>query len=245
MSPLSRAPDPAGRMRLFCFPYAGAGASIYARWPKVLRHGLGVCPVELPGRGSRQREQCANDLRQLSRQLAQQLLPHLDRPFAFYGYSMGALLAFEAARELVRLSAPLPQHLFMTARAAPHLPAHPNRPRPDMADALLLGTLSSHYGRGIHPELLTDAQLVVHLLRLLRADLTILDQYVYEPGPPLPTPLTALGGAADPSVSTPALSAWRQHTQAPFRLHTFAQRQHFFLEEEQQELCKLVEETLS
>jgi len=243
-APLSRAVDPESSARLFCFPYAGAGASIYARWHKTLEARIGVCPVELPGRGYRAREACAGDLCALARELAAQLLPFLDRPFVFCGYSMGALIAFETARELQRLGSALPRHLFLAARAAPHLPAHPNRPRPGMPDAELLGRLTSHYGRGIHPELLQDAELVGYLLGVLRADLHILDTYRYEAGAPLPAPLTVLGGARDPSLSSGALSAWQQHTRAEFRLHTFTDRQHFFLEEEQPQICRLIEATL-
>jgi medium-chain acyl-[acyl-carrier-protein] hydrolase len=245
LSPLARKPDPACPVRLFCFPYAGAGAALYARWPKILQHGVNVCPVELPGRGYRAREATAGDLCELARELAAELLPFLDRPFAFCGYSMGALIAFEATRALHQRGNSLPSHLFLAARAAPHLPAHPRRPRPDMPDAQLLSTLTAHYGRGIDPQLLEDAELVDYLLRVLRADLSILDRYRFESCVPLTTPVTVLGGERDSSVAAQSLTAWREHTQGEFSVHTFANRQHFFLEEEQPSICRLIEKALA
>src|SRR5262249_12403693 len=109
--PLLRAVDPAARMRLFCLPYAGAGASAYHAWRKTLPSHIDVCPIELPGRGARVGEPFADDLRDLGHEIAGQLSPYLDRPFALAGYSMGGLIAFEVASKLRMLGRPAPQHL--------------------------------------------------------------------------------------------------------------------------------------
>jgi medium-chain acyl-[acyl-carrier-protein] hydrolase len=99
---------PRARVRLFCFPYAGAGASMFHRWPDALRSDVEVLPVQLPGRETRYREPLHRRIEPLAAALATALGPALDRPFAFFGYSLGGLLAFETARELRRRSSALP-----------------------------------------------------------------------------------------------------------------------------------------
>src|SRR3954469_937665 len=111
------------QMRLFCFPHAGAGASAYREWETELAGTLQVCRVQLPGREERVREPAFTNVLRLAEVLADELEPWFDRPFAFFGHSMGALIAFELTRELRRRALPLPAHLFVSARRAPHLPA--------------------------------------------------------------------------------------------------------------------------
>lgn len=108
--------------RLFCFPYAGGGASIFRRFPESLPPGVEVCAVQLPGREDRYVEPAFSRLPAAVAALAGALHAHLQPPFAFFGHSMGALLAFELTRLLaVAPDAPQPDHLFVSGRRAPHL----------------------------------------------------------------------------------------------------------------------------
>src|SRR4051812_38568638 len=93
-------PNPAARLRLFCFPFAGGGASAFRLWSQGLPLTVDVCPVQPPGRETRFREPAYTRLPPLVTALADALRPHFDRPFAFFGHSMGAIVAFELAREL-------------------------------------------------------------------------------------------------------------------------------------------------
>jgi len=88
-------PNPRANVRLFCFPYAGGGASIFRTWANDVPTGVEVCPVQLPGRESRLIEQPFTRLSSLVQALAQAISPYLDVPFAFFGHSMGALISFE------------------------------------------------------------------------------------------------------------------------------------------------------
>ena len=115
--------DSAAAMRLFCFPHAGAGASAYRDWEKELAADLHVCRVQLPGREERSGEPAFTHVSEIAEVLAKELQPWFDRPFVFFGHSMGALIAFELTRKLRSVGAALPQHLFVTGRAAPHLPS--------------------------------------------------------------------------------------------------------------------------
>jgi medium-chain acyl-[acyl-carrier-protein] hydrolase len=93
-------PNPQADMRLFCFPYAGGNAAIFRTWPDLLPKNLEICPVQLPGRGTRLREEPFTELMPIVEELAAALRHYLDRPFAFFGHSMGAAIAFELARHL-------------------------------------------------------------------------------------------------------------------------------------------------
>ena len=115
-------PGGGARLRLFCFPYAGGSALIYRDWPAKLPAEIEVCPAQLPGRGNRRHEPCYTNLRRLAEGAATAIVPYLDRPFAFFGHSMGALVGFEVARELRRRGAPVPVHLLVSGRAGPQVP---------------------------------------------------------------------------------------------------------------------------
>src|SRR5437870_3798527 len=83
------------RMRLFCFPYAGGGAPVYRAWPNDLPHEVEVCPLQLPGRENRLGETPFTRMEPLIDALTQALTPYLDMPFALFGHSMGAAVAYE------------------------------------------------------------------------------------------------------------------------------------------------------
>ena len=123
--------DPAGStaVRLFCFPCAGAGASAFREWPHSLPRTVALFPMQLPGREGRFMELAHTEFRPLIEGLARALVPLLDVPFAFFGHSMGAIIAFELARELRRTLGTQPVHLFVAGARAPHLPDRdiPNR----------------------------------------------------------------------------------------------------------------------
>src|SRR5687767_7376567 len=93
-------PNSRAKLRLFCFPYAGGAAYIYRSWGDTLPSLVEVCAVQLPGRGTRMSEKPLSDLSQVVAEAARGLQNYFDRPFAFFGHSMGALISFELARQL-------------------------------------------------------------------------------------------------------------------------------------------------
>src|ERR1035441_10334502 len=117
-----RKPGPKTRLRLFCFPYAGAGAGTFLTWSDNLPADVEVCPVQLPGRGARMTERPFTQLSPLVEALAQALAPLLDKPFAFFGHSLGALVSFELARQIRRQYGVHPVRLFVSAGRAPQIP---------------------------------------------------------------------------------------------------------------------------
>src|SRR5262249_45449331 len=113
-------PNPQARVRLFCFPYAGAGSSMFHIWTNLLLPEVEVYLIHLPGRDKRINEQPYKLLLPLAEVLATALGPYLNKSFAFFGHSLGGLLAFETVRQLRRQQAAQPVHLFISARFPPH-----------------------------------------------------------------------------------------------------------------------------
>nr|VFK53570.1 MAG: Thioesterase domain-containing protein [Candidatus Kentron sp. TUN]VFK55022.1 MAG: Thioesterase domain-containing protein [Candidatus Kentron sp. TUN] len=139
---------PKAKARLFCFPFGGGGTQTYRTWPQQFPAEIEVCPVRLPGREGRSNEPCFQEVIPLIQALATGLSPYLDLPFAFFGHSMGTLLAFELTRELRRRGEPLPLCLMISSGKAPHriIPSPSSKTSPhELPDSALIEKLR-YYG---------------------------------------------------------------------------------------------------
>jgi medium-chain acyl-[acyl-carrier-protein] hydrolase len=235
-----RKPNPQARLRLFCFPYAGAGAAIFRTWSEGLPGDVEVCPVQIPGRGTRLAETPFTQLAPLVQALAQALGPLLDKPFAFFGHSLGALVAFELARQLRRQSGVPPVHLFVSADRAPQIP-HRDRPIHALPENEFLVELRRL--DGIPGKVLADAELMQVMLPILRADFSVYETYAYSVEPPLPCSLSTFGGLQDQRVHRADLEAWRDQTSVSFSLRMFP-GDHFFWNTSQPRLLQVLSQEL-
>jgi medium-chain acyl-[acyl-carrier-protein] hydrolase len=224
------------RLRLFCFHYAGAGASVFRGWPDAFPPEIGIYPVQLPGRERRFREPPFTDMESLIAALTPALANYFDLPFAFFGHSMGALISFELARQLRRVGGPAPSHLFVSGRRAPQLPS-PMPPLHDLPQNELMERLREL--EGIPSEFAEHEELMDCLLPIIRADFTLCETYRYAKEEPLDCPLTVFGGADDAHVNPTELAAWAQHTRRPYKLLVLPGN-HFFLHEQRQQLINAV-----
>lgn len=216
---------PNARIRLFCFPHAGGGASVFRTWSEGLPSTVEVCPIRLPGREGRISEPPFTRLKPLVQALAQALIRYLDKPFAFFGHSMGALVSFELARQLRRRHTLSPAHLFVSGRVAPQLP-DPQPPIHALPNSKFLEELRRF--NGIPEEILESPELMELMLPTLRADCAVDETYVYSIEPPLDCPISAFGGLQDSTVSRDSLAAWRNQTRLSFSMQMFPGN-HFFL----------------
>lgn len=216
--------DIAPAPRLFWFPHAGAGATSVPAVP-------GFIPVRLPGRESRLAEAPFERMAPLVDALLKAIEPHTAQPFAFFGHSMGAVVAFELARALRRRGLPLPRLLIASAARAPQFRRN-HVPPPAPPDAELLASL------GIAPELAPA------VLPALRADTTLYRHYVYAEDAPFPFPIRAYGGIEDPNIAPHHLDAWREQTTASFTVRTFPGG-HFYLRESAEAFRAAMEEDLA
>lgn len=222
------------RLRLFCLPYAGGGASIFRLWADKLPEEVEVCPIFLPGHERRMREPPFKRLQPLVEALEQALLPFMDVPFAFFGHSMGTLISFELIRHLRRNQQAGPVHLFASSFRAPQLPDR-NPPLHQLPDAEIIDMLT-RIG-GTPQSILQHAELMKMLIPIMRADFELCETYVYAPEPPLDCPITAFGGEQDMLVSAQELEIWRTQTRGPFSVNLFP-GDHFFLHDQQDALLR-------
>jgi medium-chain acyl-[acyl-carrier-protein] hydrolase len=202
---------------------------------------VSVCPVQLPGRWNRLNEPPFTDIDTLIDSLAPAIVSWLDRPFIFFGHSMGAMVAFELVHRLRTDRHRLPHRLLVSGRRAPQIPNDKPQlhtlPQEDLIRELR--TLN-----GTPPELLEDQSFMALLLPVLRADLAVCETYRYRPHVPLEIPITAFGGADDRDVSLESLSAWHEHTLAEFQHFVFP-GDHFFLQQSEEALIHVIRREVS
>jgi surfactin synthase thioesterase subunit len=217
--------DSGAPVKLFCFAHAGGGGGFFQPWRSVLVPDVEVCPVILPGREARVRETPYARIEDVLDPLCEALLPYTDGPYALFGHSMGAVLAYEVARRLSASTGGAPACLFVSGRRAPHLPARREPlhklPEEDFVEAMTRLN-------GTPEEVLRQGDLIKLFLPSLRADFELNEVYEQLPGAVLACPVSALTGDADPEVDLDEMAAWRETTEGGFTLRVF-RGDHFYL----------------
>jgi medium-chain acyl-[acyl-carrier-protein] hydrolase len=231
---------PATRVHLLCCPPAGAAASIFHGWSRVLLSSIAISALKLPGREARFSEAPYRRLDDLVRDLAAAVAEHLTPRVALFGHSMGAAVAFELARELRRIGATPPKMLFVSGRRGPALPARvPNvyrAPESELIEKLrALG--------GTPDEVLSQPDLMKAILPTIRADFEAHETYVYRPGEKLTCPISAFCGLEDPVAPIEDVRAWRDETTGRFRARALPGG-HFFLQSARDRLLSAITEDL-
>lgn len=234
-------PNPKAHFRIFCFHFAGGSASAYRTWPaamNALRADVEVCAVQLPGRENRIKEAPFTKTIPLVSTLFNVLQAEFDRPFAFFGHSMGAIVAYELAQTLQRTGDSQLKHLFVSARRAPSVSERLPLLHQIAGDDAFLRGIQQRYNN--LPELLLqDPELRALFVPLLRADFTLVETYQPSSLAPLGYPVTALGGDADPVANRGELEAWHALTKNRFALHLFPGG-HFYLQDHTNKLVEKV-----
>lgn len=205
-----------GALRLFCFPHAGGGAAPFHAWMARLPQSIAIVPMRTPR---------AHDMAGLVAALAESIQLYLDEPFAFFGHSMGAVVAFELARLLRRRNCSAPRLLIASGARAPQF-RRGHVPPPEPTEAEFVEALRRL--QGTPPEVLDNPNLLQLVLPALREDAAIYRNYVYAEEPPLACPILAYGGAEDPNVRREHLEGWAQQTTAAFASRVFPGG-HFYL----------------
>ena len=226
---------PGAAARLLCFPHAGGAASAYGPWARALGdRPIEIAAAQLPGRGDDSHEPACADLDRIVDDLADATAPLADRPYAFFGHSLGALVAFELARRLRDRGNGGPAQLFVSGAFAPHIPSDTAPLRFIEGDTAFLEAVAAKYG-GVPKIVLEQADLRNTLVPALRADLALTETYTYRAAQRLTCPITAYAGASDPIISEERLAAWREHTTGEFTCRLFAGH-HFYLNRERDAL---------
>lgn len=210
-------------------------------WPSQFQEGVEVVPVQLPGRESRGLEQPFSSVHALVRDLAPLMRPLLDVPFSFFGHSMGALIAFELARELISQYSRSPEHLFVSAKSAPQLPHRDGKQLHDLPDQDFKEELRML--NGTPEEILGNEDLMRLLMPRLRADIALCETYEFRDRGYLACPITAFGGHGDSGVSRDSLEAWGALTSESMSLR-MVDGNHFFLHSQESAIISAVRQEL-
>jgi medium-chain acyl-[acyl-carrier-protein] hydrolase len=232
-------PNRALAVRLICVPHAGGGVATFRGWQERLGLAeLGV--VQMPGRGSRLREPAVQSLADAAAGVVDSLLALPQYPTVLFGHSLGALIAFEAARGSATRAGP-PR----AVRVGPPgtLLADPLGPLATLPTDDFVREVRRRYD-AVPDAVLADADMMKMLVPGLRADFAMLEGYRYEPAAALPCPIIALGGASDPHATLPELEGWRRETSARFSVHTF-EGGHFYVQQEREAVTALISNQLS
>lgn len=233
-------PAPQAPVRLFALPHAGGSASYFHPLATVLSPAVDVHGVQYPGRQDRRSEPGETSLERLADRVTAELLRlDDDRPYALFGHSMGAMLAFEVARR-TEAAGQGPAHLFVSGRPAPCQDSYEAWfPRTDEEVVEELRALNA-----TDDGLLDDPEVRRMLLPPLRTDYRAVREYRFRPGPPLRTSITALTGDDDHMAQVGAVDAWRTHTDAGFELWVLPGG-HFFLSDRLEEVAAAVTDALA
>lgn len=225
------------KMRLFCFPFAGGGASAYRPWIGDAK--LGVVPVQLPGRENRMSEKPLCSMKDVVDQAARAITPYTLQPYAFFGHSLGARIAFEVVRELRRKGRSMPVRLFVSGSRTPEI----REPRPlHQLDDIAFFDALARYG-GTPQALLENRELMTLLLPMLRADFTVDETYDFCEEEPLSVPITAFYGAEDTEATREETEGWARHTLMGFEMKEMPGG-HFYVSNESEALIAYIRSRL-
>jgi len=220
-----RRPDCSSLVRLVCFPYAGGSARIFREWHDWCRPEVEVVPIELPGRGAHSQGPLIDRMDAMVERLMPAVEPLLDKPFAIFGHSMGALIGFELSRALKAAGRRCPLHLFASGMRPPHRKGQYQIHT--LPDHQLIEALRSL--NGTPDEIMGDSSLVEFYLPLLRADLRLAETYRYAPGCPLDHPITVFSGIGDITTPINHQGDWQQHTRSGCTVRLL-DGDHFFIQ---------------
>lgn len=234
---------PATSLTLLCLPCAGASATMYLRWRRLLPRWIEIAPVELPGRGSRLGEPFVEDFGTLVARLCDEQAEAMRGPaaFAFFGHSMGALLAHGMTRHLHARGERLPLALIASGSAAPSR-RDTARLRAALGDDASLAADLRRQG-GTPEEVFANAELLRLTLDVLGADYRVCDSFRHEPQPPLPVPVHVFSGRQD-EIAPERLAAWSLESEAPATLDWF-DGGHFFVRQQESEVLTALTRHLS
>lgn len=213
------------KIRLFCFPHAGGGASVFHAWQKQFSPEIQIFALQLPGRETRLAEAPYTEMPPLLSALADAILPHMKVQVAFFGHSFGALISFELARYLRRHYSVQPLMLFLSGHRAPDVPNE----LPRLSELPAKAFVDKLQELGTVPEaVLENTELLKLILPALRADFTIYENYEYQVDTPLDCPIAAFGASDDSLLDPSQLDPWSEQTRARCTIEVF-RGDHFYL----------------
>ena len=232
-------PNPNAPIQLVCFPYAGGNASVFREWQRALPD-TELVAFEPAGRGRRFLEPPLRSMEAIASAASEALHRVIDRPFAIFGHSLGAIVGWEVGRQLSDAGVRPPLHLFVSGAAAPDDTAR-DRAIHSLPQTELIAELRKL--NGTPPEILAHREMLELVLPSIRADFEASERYKYREGKPLSCPVTAFAGLEDTHISRKQVEGWRNHCDGHFSLHTIP-GDHFFIHTAADAVTHVIQSTL-
>lgn len=227
------------QINLFCFPFAGASFYAYKPFEKYLPNHIRVVGIDLPGHGRRMREPLLTDIKEMVRDIWAIIKDDLNFPYAFYGHSLGTLLAYELTVRVIRQGKPLPLRLFLSGRAGPSVSK--NRDVYLLPKAEFIKKVTEY--DGTPGEVIQSAELMDLMEPILRADFRAVGTYRHQETSPLPMPITIMFGSDDKEVTYEEALKWQEVASDKIAFRRFTGN-HFFIFEHTPEICKIIRQDL-
>jgi surfactin synthase thioesterase subunit len=231
------------KLKLFCFPYAGGSAVIYNNWRKYLSPSIELMPIELAGRGKRYNDLLYNSINEAVEDVFNTIKVDItNHSYAFYGHSMGALLAYELARKIKLMKMPEPKHVFFSGRGAPHVKNEKDKKYHLMdneefkEEVIKLG--------GTPPEFFEHKELIDFMLPMLKndfrlADVTFCDREIEA----FDFDISVFLGKDEDEINSEQIDGWKNHTNGLCSIYHF-NGGHFFILDEIRHIVELINKTL-
>lgn len=228
-------PQNSDEIRMFCFPYAGAGGSIFKNWSFSTHKNVGVYPIQYPGRENRLFEPPINNMDVLISEICKQIKNYLDRPYILFGHSLGAKVAFHVAVEMQKSYCCAPGYLVVAGAQAPHIPE--TNPIYNLNDDYIINELR-RLG-GTPDKILDNKDIMKIFLPTIRADYTLSDNFIYEEKYILECPILAIAGKDDSEASENEVYEWKNYTKTSYTYKAISGG-HFFISTHESELLELI-----
>jgi len=224
-------------MRLICLPHAGGGASGFHPLAALLPRDIEMLTVQLPGRESRLGEPPFRRMEPLIDALTDAVAPLLDRPYALFGHSMGALIGYELGRAFERKRLPLPRTMIVSGRRSPTVP-NTEAPLHRLPDDRFVEALVARYD-AIPKVIRDEPELMALFLPVLKADFEVFESHHHTETRPLDCALAIYGGRSDPQ--TRQMAGWADLYSGPCRTRLF-DGGHFYLADQRRALAEALAE---
>jgi len=229
-------------LRLFCLPYAGGSSHVYYPWQDKLSSDIEICAIQLPGRGIRFTETPYTDHKKMVIDLVDDMVEYLDKPYALFGHSMGALLAYEVAQEIKKRGLPQASHLFVSGRRAMHI-NNESQPIHDLPEEQLISELKKL--NGTPAEVLENKDLMSLVLPMIRADFQLCETYLHNvEHKKLDLNITSFEGVNDHKARGINVSAWQDLTSGIYQGIQLS-GDHFFIHSSEQKLLENINHHLN
>ncbi len=241
-------PRPQASLRLFCFAYAGGNANIFRSWADQLDEQIELIAIQLPGRGARFNEPLLDSMESILEQLRLVFKDQYHRPYAFFGHSMGASIAFELSRIIQQRAKTdsdvlLPSRLIVSGRKGPSFVEEQERePIHNLPKEEFINRLKNL--NGTPQELLEHEDLMALMEPILRSDFKVIETWQHQEGELLKIPMSVYSGDEDEYLCPESLKAWQKETDQKCEFVSFS-GDHFYLQSQEQNLVNQINKSLA